>query len=221
MAKAKQGFFLLYCNYINPVMELADDQAGRLFKAILCHVNGLPMPEMKSPERIAFSFMQAQLDASRERYEAKCETNRANGVKGGRPPKQVDKAASPAQDETQKNRSVISETDVNPLDIKKPEKPEKKHFAEFVTMTEAEHEKLVQKYGEEATARMIEILDNYKGSSTKNAKRYTSDYRAILSWVAGRYEEEQARHPKTVRTQTQVQDTDDDWARFYQEGYNR
>jgi NADH:ubiquinone oxidoreductase subunit F (NADH-binding) len=54
-------------------------------------------------------------------------------------------------------------------------------------MTEAEYEKLVEKYGKEATDRMIEKLDNAKG-----AKGYTykSDYRAILSWVAKEVVEE-------------------------------
>ena len=67
----------------------------------------------------------------------------------------------------------------------KKEKPAKQHFAEFVTMTEDEYQTLLVKYGQEQTARMVEILDNYKGSSGKN---YKSDYRAILSWVVGEYE---------------------------------
>ena len=57
----------------------------------------------------------------------------------------------------------------------------KRKYAEFVSMTEAEYDKLIAVYGQEATARMIETLDNYKGSS---GKKYKSDYRAILSWVA-------------------------------------
>jgi hypothetical protein len=57
----------------------------------------------------------------------------------------------------------------------------KKTYAEFVTMTTAEYEKLVDQYGESNTQKMITVLDNYKGS---NGKRYKSDYRAILNWVA-------------------------------------
>ena len=47
-------------------------------------------------------------------------------------------------------------------------------------MTNDEHEKLVATHGAADTSRLIEILDNYKGSS---GKKYVSDYRAILSWV--------------------------------------
>lgn len=54
-------------------------------------------------------------------------------------------------------------------------------YAEFVEMTKEEYNKLVNSYGEENVKKMIEILDNYKGAT---GKKYKSDYRAILSWVA-------------------------------------
>lgn len=73
---------------------------------------------------------------------------------------------------------------------KKKETPEKKKYAEFVSMTEEEYGKLLQQHGAEKTVRMIEILDNYKGSK---GKKYASDYRAILNWVIERVEEEYAK----------------------------
>ena len=71
------------------------------------------------------------------------------------------------------------------IDKRCGEKEEKKelekiHFAEFVTMTNDEYEKLVVAHGKEFVDQCIEKLDNYKGSS---GKKYKSDYRAILSWV--------------------------------------
>lgn len=56
-------------------------------------------------------------------------------------------------------------------------------FAEFVSMTNAEHEKLVSTYGTDFTNKCIEVLDNYKGA---NGKKYKDDYRAILNWVIDR-----------------------------------
>ena len=67
---------------------------------------------------------------------------------------------------------------------------EKTSYAEFVSLTNAEYEALVAKLGEQGARRCIELLDNYKGQS---GKRYQSDYRAILNWVVGRYEEEQKK----------------------------
>jgi hypothetical protein len=68
--------------------------------------------------------------------------------------------------------------------------PPKKSYAEYVTMTNDEYERLLATYGKEMTDGMIEILDNYKGA---NGKRYKSDYRAILNWVVKRYKEEHGR----------------------------
>lgn len=70
-------------------------------------------------------------------------------------------------------------------------KKQKNSYAEFVTLTSDEYSKLVEEFGENATKRMIEILDNYKGSS---GKKYSSDYRAILNWVVGRYNEESQKN---------------------------
>lgn len=59
-------------------------------------------------------------------------------------------------------------------------KETKTHFAEFVTMTNDEYDKLVIAYGKEFADQCVEVLDNYKGA---NGKTYKSDYRAILNWV--------------------------------------
>jgi hypothetical protein len=74
---------------------------------------------------------------------------------------------------------------------KKPLAP-KHSFAEFVSLTNDEHSSLVAKYGEAGTLRIIEILDNYKGST---GKTYKSDYRTILNWVVQRYEDERSKTP--------------------------
>ena len=79
----------------------------------------------------------------------------------------------------------------NPSKVKlskvKLSKVKKIKYAEFVSMTKEEYEKLVSEYGETPAKGMINILDNYKGAK---GKRYKEDYRAILSWVVGKYKEE-------------------------------
>lgn len=67
--------------------------------------------------------------------------------------------------------------------VTKTKKEDKIYYAEFVSMTNTEHSKLIEKHGEALTNKTVEVLDNYKGSS---GKKYTSDYRAILSWVVER-----------------------------------
>jgi hypothetical protein len=63
----------------------------------------------------------------------------------------------------------------------------KKHYAEFVSLTEDEYLKLINEHGKDFVDRCIEVLDNYKGST---GKRYKSDYRTILNWVIKRVTEE-------------------------------
>ena len=72
----------------------------------------------------------------------------------------------------------------------KPPTPLKNKYAEFVKMTQEEHQKLIDQHGAEFTARCIEVLDNYKGSK---GTTYKSDYRAILNWVVERVTEEQQK----------------------------
>ena len=70
---------------------------------------------------------------------------------------------------------------------KKGKKPDKKKYADFVSMTEEEYGKLVSEFGEEAAKRMVEVLNNYKGAK---GRTYKSDYLAILNWVVKRVKEE-------------------------------
>jgi len=87
------------------------------------------------------------------------------------------------------NRDNMEQTTsyLNPNPDLNPNLNPRSIYAEFVSFTEEDYQKLVDNFGKSATKRMIEILDNYKGSS---GKKYKSDYRAILNWVVKRYEEE-------------------------------
>lgn len=89
---------------------------------------------------------------------------------------------------------------------KEKEIKDKKIYAEFVTLTEDEYNKLVDKHGKEVTHECIMVLDNYKGQSEKNKKKYSSDYRAILNWVVARVQEK--NQPKYRHTEKKVVQVD-------------
>lgn len=78
---------------------------------------------------------------------------------------------------------------------------DKIQFAEFVSMTEDEHQKLVDEFGTADARALIDILDNYKGSS---GKRYKSDYRAIRSWCVERLEEQKRKSQPRFAYQQQA-----------------
>jgi hypothetical protein len=78
------------------------------------------------------------------------------------------------------NVPVIQSNPIQSESNPNPNTYSKVKYAEYVSMLEKEFNKLVEQYGEQDTKRMIEVLDNYKGSK---GKKYKDDYRAILSWV--------------------------------------
>lgn len=98
------------------------------------------------------------------------------------------------QQQCSSNANKVKESKVNKNKINKKEQEEKIHFADLVTMTNAEHEKLVSTYGTDFVNQCIEILDNYKGSK---GKEYKSDYRAILSWVVDEVQKRQKEQRRT------------------------
>lgn len=112
------------------------------------------------------------------------------------------------------NKNIIKNN--SKRDSKGKKEEEKIHFADFVTMTNAEYEKLVSTYGKEFADQCINILDNYKGSK---GKEYKSDYRAILSWVVDenkkRAESKQQKQLKTKNYNNYEQREDIDFNKLY------
>lgn len=93
-----------------------------------------------------------------------------------------------AREQTTKSKTVNakSKTQKAPTEAKVS-------FAEFVSMTNAEYQALIDnpRLGSQAAANeCIRILDNYKGAS---GRKYKSDYRAILTWVIDRFCEKQGK----------------------------
>lgn len=82
---------------------------------------------------------------------------------------------------------------------KRAEKPPKTKYAENVSMYPEEKDKLVDAYGEWFVIKLIDELDNYKGST---GKRYKDDYRAILSWVVDKC---QKKYPTLIKPQSKAE----------------
>lgn len=96
------------------------------------------------------------------------------------------------QQQCSSNANKVKENKEKKNKIKESKKEEKIHFAEFVSMTNAEHEKLVSTYGKDFADQCILVLDNYKGSS---GKTYKNDYRAILNWVVDKVKQSYKAKP--------------------------
>jgi len=92
------------------------------------------------------------------------------------------------------NEPVDNDTDKKRIEKNrkdKKKKKEKKKYAEHVSLSEKEYDKLINEYGESKTKKFIQKLNNYKGAK---GKKYKSDYRAILNWVVDYFEEKENKH---------------------------
>ena len=96
------------------------------------------------------------------------------------------------------NRNINKDT-IEGVQGEKEPKVSKSKYADFVLMLPQEYDKLKTEFGEQGVNRLVEILNNYKGSK---GKQYKSDYLAIRNWVVTRYNEEKNKpttaSPKNV-----------------------
>ena len=65
-------------------------------------------------------------------------------------------------------------------ELEKEKEKDKRKYADGVYLSESEYGKLVDKYGQVQTRRLIEKLSNAKGAK---GYKYKCDYKAILTWV--------------------------------------
>lgn len=72
-------------------------------------------------------------------------------------------------------------------------KDEKEKYHDFVKLSPDEYTKLCNRYGEQITRRFIDKVGNWKGAK---GKKYKSDYRGILNWIARDEEEKGVDYEK-------------------------
>lgn len=79
--------FILYHSHYDFVLPLSVNQRGDLLTAIFAHERGEPLPKLDKETNMAFIAIRQDLVRNAESYTRKCEINRKNGKKGGRPKK--------------------------------------------------------------------------------------------------------------------------------------
>lgn len=97
----------------------------------------------------------------------------------------------------------VSQKSSSKSQSKKKAQDNKKNYAEAVTMTEEEYQKLTQQHTKAFVDKCIEILNNYKLSS---GKQYKSDYHTILNWVVERVSKDYPQLDRSVSVQESVYD---------------
>ena len=92
---AGMNYVCLYVSYLESLAPFSDEEIGRMVRAMLIYTATGETPLFDGNERFIWPTLKAQIDRDEAAYQERCEKNRANGAKGGRP----------------KNQSVITKTE--------------------------------------------------------------------------------------------------------------
>jgi len=87
MAAESKKSFLLFNDYEKVFEMLTDEEAGKLIKHIFAYVNNKDTEIEDRILKLTFEPIKLQLMRDNKKYEAICERNKNNGLKGGRPKK--------------------------------------------------------------------------------------------------------------------------------------
>ena len=87
--------FILFAEQREIFENLTDKQAGQLIKAIFEYESTRIIPELDKTVKVAFIPIKQTLDKNYEKYIEKCEQNKLNGKKGGRPKKPKETEQNP------------------------------------------------------------------------------------------------------------------------------
>ena len=80
--------YIMHCDYSSHFELLTDEELGRLIRDVNNYVKNGVLPQYSERDRVlnmAFSFMKTNIDIETEKYIKKCEKNKENGRRGGRP----------------------------------------------------------------------------------------------------------------------------------------
>lgn len=153
--------FLIYLDYEEQFNLLTDEQIGQLMRAIIKYEKTREIPQLNGIVKMAFSFIKTQLDRDREKYEARCEKNRENAKKGGRPRK------------NQKDNLKANGFNENQMDAKKPdddkedEEDNEKDIDNDLLLKKEKEEKLQQRF--------IECLNSFNINAISECIKYLDE----------------------------------------------
>ena len=187
---AEIPYVCLYMSYLQSLSPFTDVERGRIVTAMLNYASTGEIPQFEGNERFIWPSLQAQIDRDIETYQAKCARNRANGSKGGRPPKNptvtpgterfFQKPKKPKEKEKEKEKENVE-----------VDKPPTRH--RFVPPTEDE----VRSYCTEKgyTVDADRFVDYYTSNGWKVGKNPMKDWKAaVRTWNGKEKPDGKAEH---------------------------
>ena len=164
-------YVCLYVSYLQTLSPFSDAERGRIMTAMLNFATTGEVPEFDGNERFIWPSIQAQIQRDVEAYQTKCATNKVNGSKGGRPPK---------------NPAVIPETEgflEEPTKAKEKEKEKKKEKQREKDNTVADKPPTHSRFSP-PTIEQVQAYCTEKGYGV-DAERFV-DYYISNGWMVGK-----------------------------------
>lgn len=208
----ERATFKFFRSFLDAALMLPDKEQQADFLIAVCKY-GLDGEEqqIEGVPAALFALAKPNLDASRKKSESGAvggsnsqAKRKQNSSKTQADDKQTSSKvkAKPKQPSTEvgSRKKEVGSKEVGGITPLPPSSDEDRvQLAPLVSMTVSDHEKLIERFGAADTKRLVEILDNYKGSS---GKKYKDDYRAILSWCVDRLDEEKSKVRRPVNGPT-------------------
>lgn len=188
----KRQSFLLKTRLKKDFDLLTDVEAGKLIKAIFAYEETGEFSKLPRILSFLLRTISYDLDNDKDRYSAKVEANRANGLKGGRPRNKPKKPTGltglknkpkKANNNNSINNSINNNINNNNLERKKKSLTLKeKKFSKIEDVTESVMQELASRYDLPmgTIRRKLEAVRLYEEANNKNYK----NYKAVLNlWL--------------------------------------
>lgn len=175
----KKKSFILHVDSLDVLSDLSDEQAGKLFKAMLAFHKGEEI-ELDPLTKMAFSFFKNQFIRDNEKYIKTCEARAQAGSKGGKQKQQNLANASNSKQKVAKVADSDNESDSD-SDSKKDNKKDKLDWS-ALQMSEQEIKEIKQlRRNAKAVVTQRVINDLSKQFEKSRARGYTNED-ILLEW---------------------------------------
>lgn len=173
--------FILMRDLLSSIDLMTDDEAGKMFKAIITHVDG---DQVELPRELQFAFIpiQNQLNRDIEKYEKFVQKQRDNGAKGGRPKKEEEKPNNPSlSSETQEKPNNLVTDNVTVTDTKVTKSKITFSQTEFdrfwkIYPKKVKRKEVIKKFKARNLCRIVDVMIADVENRMKNDKRWLDGF---------------------------------------------
>lgn len=203
-------YICLYSSYLESLAPYSDQEVGCLVRGMLGYAALGEVPRFEGNERFIWPTLKDQIDRDAASYQEKCEKNRQNGAKGGRPKNQTvsqeterlyEKPKKAKEKEKNKEKEKKKEKENIPRADADTKTPSMEYGVYgWVKLTQAEYDRLICDLGQAEADRCITYIDE-SAQATGNKNKW-KDWNLVVR-KCSRENWGKARHNPTEQPKEQ------------------